>query len=70
VNDTLMHLANSDLPFGGVGASGMGSYHGERSFATFTHYKSVVKQSVKLDIPFRYPPYSDKALKIIRKLLN
>jgi len=70
VNDVLMHLANPDLPFGGVGASGMGSYHGKKSFDTFTHFKSVVKQSSRFDIPVRYPPYTDGALRIIRKLMN
>ncbi|MFC3038997.1 aldehyde dehydrogenase [Virgibacillus xinjiangensis] len=55
INDTLYHLANPHLPFGGVGASGMGNYHGEYSFQTFSHSKSVLKQSTKFDLPFRYP---------------
>jgi aldehyde dehydrogenase (NAD+) len=55
VNDTLYHLANPHLPFGGVGHSGMGAYHGKYSFDTFTHEKAVMKQSTKFDIPFRYP---------------
>ena len=54
VNDTIVHLANDRLPFGGVGASGMGSYHGKASFDTFTHYKGVLKKSNLLDIPLRY----------------
>ncbi len=60
VNDTVIHLANPNLPFGGVGNSGLGSYHGRCSFDTFTHYKSVYKQGTKMDIPVRYPPYEGK----------
>ena len=60
VNDTIMHIANPNLPFGGVGASGMGSYHGKKSFETFTHYKSILVQKTKVDIPLRYPPYAGK----------
>lgn len=70
INDTIMHLANPRLPFGGVGASGIGSYHGKRSFETFSHYRSIFRQSTRLDIPLRYMPYSDKNLKIIKKLLR
>lgn len=55
INDTLYHLANPHLPFGGVGASGMGAYHGKYSFNTFSHKKSILKQTTKFDIPFRYP---------------
>lgn len=60
INDTMVHLVNPHLPFGGVGASGMGSYHGKKSFDTFTHYKSVVNQFTKMDNPVRYPPYKGK----------
>ena len=60
VNDTLMHLATHQLPFGGVGESGMGHYHGKFGFDTFTHYKSVVQCSAKLDVPLRYPPCDAK----------
>lgn len=70
INDTLMHLANPRLPFGGVGASGMGSYHGKKSFDTFTHYRSIYKQSTRIDLPIRYMPYSDAKLKIIKKVLG
>jgi len=59
-NDTLMHLSNEKLAFGGVGSSGMGSYGGEFSFNTFTHFKSVLKQKTWFDIPLRYPPFKDK----------
>ncbi|RDW19133.1 aldehyde dehydrogenase family protein [Oceanobacillus arenosus] len=55
INDSLYHLANPHLPFGGVGASGMGSYHGKFSFDTFSHHKSILKQTTKFDMPFRYP---------------
>lgn len=60
INDTVIHLANPNLPFGGVGSSGIGSYHGQKSFDTFTHYKSVYKQGTKVDVPVRYPPYEGK----------
>lgn len=70
INDTILHLANPRLPFGGVGNSGMGSYHGKKSFETFTHYRSILKQSTKLDIPIRYMPYTDKKLEIIKKVLR
>jgi aldehyde dehydrogenase (NAD+) len=60
INDTVIHLANPNLPFGGVGTSGIGSYHGKKSFDTFTHYKSVFEQGNLVDIPLRYPPYEGK----------
>lgn len=69
INDTIMHVANEHLPFGGVGASGMGSYHGKHSFDTFTHQKSMIV-SGSLDLPFRYPPYSDQKGKTIHKILR
>ncbi|MFD0713466.1 aldehyde dehydrogenase [Paenibacillus sp. GCM10027626] len=69
INDTLMHLATPYLPFGGVGGSGLGSYHGEYSFRTFSHYKSVLKQTTKFDFRFRYP--SDKnRLSLWKKLMK
>ncbi|HXH30345.1 MAG TPA: aldehyde dehydrogenase [Bacteriovoracaceae bacterium] len=60
INDTLLHLTNPNLPFGGIGPSGLGSYHGKKSFDTFTHYKSVFEQMTAVDIPIRYPPYKGK----------
>lgn len=60
INDTIMHLANGELPFGGVGESGMGAYHGSLSFETFSHHKSVFKQTTLVDVPLRYPPYKGK----------
>jgi aldehyde dehydrogenase (NAD+) len=69
VNDTVIHLANPNLPFGGVGTSGIGSYHGQKSFDTFTHYKSVYSQGTMVDIPLRYPPYEGK-LGLLKLLLR
>ena len=70
VNDTIIHLATSHMGFGGVGASGMGSYHGKLSFDTFTHYKSIVKKSNWIDLPMRYHPYTKKNDKIVRMFLK
>ena len=69
VNDTLMHLASSELPFGGVGNSGMGSYHGYHSFATFSHQKSVLKKYNWIDLPMRYAPYKSKLTETLMKLI-
>lgn len=69
VNDTMIHLATERMPFGGVGESGMGSYHGKWGFDTFTHQKSIVDKKTWLDIRMRYQPYTDKALKMIKKFL-
>lgn len=69
INDTLMHVANPYLPFGGVGSSGVGSYHGKASFDAFTNRKSIVKQTTKMDFSFRYPN-NKNGLKIIKKLLK
>ena len=69
VNDTIIHFANKRLPFGGVGHSGIGAYHGNLSFDTFSHQKSIVKKANWLDLPLRYAPYQDK-LATIRKILK
>lgn len=69
INDTVVHLVNERLPFGGVGHSGMGAYHGKLSFDIFSHQKSIVKRGTWLDLPLRYAPYKEK-LKTIRKLLK
>lgn len=69
LNDTIMHVGIPDLPFGGVGASGMGNYHGKASFDTFSHYKSVLKRFFWLEFNLRYPPYGDK-LKLFKRLLG
>ncbi len=69
INDTLIHLSCSNLPFGGVGESGLGAYHGKYSFDAFTHYKSVLKRSFLIDVSLRYPAYKGK-LGLIRKLIG
>jgi len=70
INDTIVHLATSNMGFGGVGDSGMGSYHGKESFNTFTHYKSILKKSNKLDLNMRYHPYTDKKFKVIKRFMK
>ena len=57
INDVIMHIANENVPFGGVGMSGMGSYHHKRTFDVFTHYRSVISTPTRIDLPFRYMPY-------------
>lgn len=69
VNDVIMHVANHHLPFGGVGNSGMGGYHGKHSFETLSHKKSVVKNVTSLDLPLRYPPFDDKKLGFLKKFI-
>ncbi len=69
INDTIIHFANKRLPFGGVGHSGMGAYHGKLSFETFSHQKSIVKKANWLDLPMRYAPYKDK-LPTIKRMLK
>ncbi|SHK17968.1 aldehyde dehydrogenase (NAD+) [Hathewaya proteolytica DSM 3090] len=70
VNDTIIHVSSSYVPFGGVGNSGIGSYHGKWSCDLFTHKKTVLKKTTMFDIDFRYPPYSDNKLKWLKKLLK
>ena len=70
INDTLIHGSTSTLPFGGVGESGMGKYHGKASFDTFTHYKSVMKGSFLFDNELRYPPYKESLLNLSKKVLK
>jgi len=67
INDVVIHLATSEMGFGGVGASGMGSYHGKEGFDAFTHYKSIVDKKTWLDLPMRYQPYQSK---LFEKLLH
>jgi aldehyde dehydrogenase (NAD+) len=69
INDTISHLVNPNLPFGGVGESGVGSYHGQSSFDLFSNQKSVVRRGTWLDIPLRYPPYGNR-LQYVRKLFK
>jgi len=68
-NETIMHLTNDDLPFGGVGRSGMGAYHGAASFKTFSHAKSLLVKG-KAEINVKYPPYTKKALNFVKKLAH
>ena len=68
INDTITHIANPFLPFGGVGQSGMGQYHGKRSFDTFTHQKAVLKKSNWVDVWLRYPPFKNH-LDLLRKIM-
>ena len=69
INDTLAHLTNPHLPFGGTGSSGMGGYHGKASFDTFSHQKSIFKKWFNLDLPLRFPPYKNK-LSILKNILR
>lgn len=69
INDTIIHLSNSHLPFGGVGESGMGQYHGRNSYDTFTHRKGIIRKSNLLDIDLRYPPFKNH-LKLVKLLLK
>jgi len=70
INNTIVHLSNPDLPFGGVGTSGYGQYHGKYSFDTFTHQKSVMKTGTWLDLKFRYPPYSVNKKKLAKLFIR
>ena len=69
INDCLSQVAIKDLPFGGIGASGIGHYHGAYGFETFSHLRAVYKRSNLLDNPIRYAPYSENKLKIAKSLL-
>lgn len=70
INDCVMQVANVNLPFGGVGFSGIGQYHGQFSFETFSHRKSIYKKTWKLDFEFLYPPYTMKKLNLVRRLMR
>ena len=70
LNDTIVHLTSPHLPFGGVGASGMGAYHGKASFDTFTHVKSILIRGSRPDLDLRYHPYSDKKERLLRRFLR
>lgn len=69
VNDGMMFMTNQDLPFGGVGTSGMGSYCGQAGFDTFSHLKAVMERSLMLDVDMRYPPYSEKKLTMLKLVM-
>jgi aldehyde dehydrogenase (NAD+) len=65
INDVVIHLATSEMGFGGVGESGMGSYHGKEGFRAFSHYKSIVDKKTWLDLPMRYQPYKSKLYEML-----
>ena len=70
INDTIIHLATSEMPFGGVGESGMGSYHGRVGFETFSHYRSIVDKKTWMDLPIRYQKYTGLKEKMMRMFLK
>ena len=70
INDTIIHLATSEMSFGGFGESGMGGYHGKEGFRTFSHYKSIVDKKTWLDLPMRYQPYKEINDKLIHLFLR
>ncbi len=70
INDVIIHLATSEMGFGGVGESGMGSYHGKDGFFAFSHCKSVLDKKTWIDLPMRYQPYNKRAEKTIRKFMK
>ena len=70
INDVVIHLATSELPFGGFGESGMGSYHGKKGFETFSHYKSIVDKKTWMDLPIRYQPYGRISQKLLHLFLK
>ena len=70
INDTIIHLATTEMGFGGFGESGMGAYHGKTGFDTFTHYKSIVDKKTWLDLPMRYQPYRQLHEKMVRFFLK
>ncbi len=70
INDTIIHLATSNMPFGGVGESGMGGYHGKAGFAEFSHMRSIVDKKTWLDLPMRYQPYTGLKEKMVRMFLK
>ena len=69
INDTISHVATPHMPFGGVGSSGIGAYHGVESFLTFSHKKSIMKKTTKFDIKLVYPPYGDK-IKFLKRIMK
>jgi aldehyde dehydrogenase (NAD+) len=69
INDVIMHLGNENLPFGGVGSSGIGNYHGKFGFETFSHQKAILEKAIWGEPNIKYPPYSDKKFSWIRRFL-
>ena len=70
MNDVVIHLATSNMPFGGFGASGLGSYHGKTGFDSFTHYKSIVDKATFMDLPMRYQPFKKLYDKLVKLFLR
>jgi aldehyde dehydrogenase (NAD+) len=70
VNEAIMHIANSSLPFGGVGNSGIGAYHGEAGFRTFSHYKSILEKSTWFEPSLKYFPHTPKKLNLIKWIMG
>ncbi len=70
VNEVMMHFANDNLPFGGVGNSGMGNYHGEAGFKTFSHYKSVIQKPTLFELPLKYFPYRNWKFSMIKRVMG
>jgi aldehyde dehydrogenase (NAD+) len=68
INDTLMHIANHNMPFGGVGTSGMGGYHGKESFLVFSNKRTIITTPTWIDLPFKYVPF--KYFKLIKKIIR
>ncbi|WP_169896778.1 aldehyde dehydrogenase [Clostridium chromiireducens] len=69
INDTILHVGTPNLPFGGVGTSGMGAYHGKHSFDTFTHEKSIVRRGTYMEFPFRFAPFKNK-INLLRRIIK
>ena len=69
INGTILHIGNSKMPFGGVGPSGMGAYHGRHSFETFSHRKAVLRRGFRFDIKMMYPPYTEKRTAMVKKMM-
>ena len=69
INDVVVHIANKNIPFGGVGNSGLGKYHGRLSFDTFSNKRSIVSSTTKIDIPVKYAPYGNK-IRLLKMLLK
>jgi len=70
INDVVEYIANPFLPFGGVGSSGTGAYHGRLSFDTFTHYKGVIKKATWMELPLRYPPYKNRKMWLLKLFMK
>ncbi len=70
INDVLIHVATSKFPFGGVGQSGMGYYHGYHGFETFTHKRTILDRKTYVEFPMRFAPYSDYKMKLFRFLMK